>query len=197
MNGKASLLCLVLLVGCGSDEPAQGDGGPGEGDAAAPAQDEVGHAAAVDAIGGEDGGAIRAFLAKDSSMKKFFHGAHGFAIWPKVGKGGLIIGGGSGKGSVYEKGKLVGTSKLSFVSVGAQIGGQSFAQVIFFKDKAAIDNFKRGNFEFAAQVSAVAAESGAASASDYDSGVSIFTLAKKGLMAEAAVAGQKFTFDPK
>jgi lipid-binding SYLF domain-containing protein len=190
MHRKASLvLSLVLLVGCGSGEPAQEGGAPGEGDA--------GHAAAVDAIGGRDGDTIRAFLARDSSLKRFFHGAHGFAIWPNVGKGGFVIGGGGGKGSVYEQGKLIGASELSFVSVGAQIGGQSFAEVIFFQDKAAIDNFKRGNFEFGAQISAVAAASGAASAARYDSGVAVFTLPKKGLMAEASVGGQQFTFVPK
>jgi lipid-binding SYLF domain-containing protein len=200
MKGIASLLCLILFVGCGSEESAKVSGAPGEGDsgsATAAGDVDAGHAAAVDAIGGEDGAAIRAFLAKDSSMKKFFHGAHGFAIWPSVGKGGLVIGGGGGSGSVYERGKLIGTTKLSFVSVGAQIGGQSFAEVIFFKDKAAIDNFKRGNFEFGAQVSAVAATAGAANGTDYDSGVAVFTLPKKGLMAEASVSGQEFTFEPK
>jgi lipid-binding SYLF domain-containing protein len=195
MNEKAILLCLFLLVGCGSEEPAKEGGAPKEG--GTPKESDAGHAAAVDAIGGEDGETIRAFLAKDSSMKKLFHGARGFAIWPSVGKGGFVIGGGGGTGSVYEQGKLTGASKVSFVTVGAQIGGQSFAEVIFFKDKAAIDNFKRGNFEFGAQVSAIAATAGAGSAADYDSGVAIFTLPKGGLMAEASVGGQKFTFKPK
>ena len=102
MNAKTILLCLVLLVGCGSEEPAKEGGGPGEGEAdpaPAPAKAEAGHAAAVDAIGGEDGEAIRAFLAKDATMKRFFHGSYGFGIWPNVGKGGLVIGGGGGSGS--------------------------------------------------------------------------------------------------
>ena len=133
----------------------------------------------------------------DESLEKFFHGAHGFAIFPSVGKGGLIIGGGGGGGSVFEEGKAIGTSKMSFVSIGAQVGGQSLIEVIFFKDKAALDNFRRGNFEFGAQVSAVAVESGAALNSGYDKGVAVFTMAKSGLMAEASVSGQKFTFKAK
>lgn len=196
MAGKVSLmLCLGLLVGCGSEEPA-GDAGPAKD---APAAKKGGGelAAAVDAIGGKEGDTIRAFLARDPSMKKFFHAAHGFAIWPNVGKGGFVVGGGGGSGTVYEQGKPIGTSKMTFLSVGAQIGGQSFSEVIFFKDKAALDNFKRGNYEFSAQVSAVAATDGAATGTDYDSGVAIFTLPKKGLMAEASVAGQKFSFRPK
>ena len=186
MNRQAMLIVLMVFVGCGSEEAGQGGCASGEGGS--------GHAAAVDAIGGEDGDAMRAFLARDSSMKKFFHGAHGFAIWPNVGKGGFVIGGGGGGGSVYEKGERIGSSKLSFVSVGAQIGGQSFSEILFFKDKAALDNFKRGNFEFGAQVSAVAAKDGVATGTNYDSGVAVFTLPKKGLMAEASVSGQKFTF---
>ena len=190
MKETAILLMLVLLLGCGSEESAKGDGTPAEGGASD-------HAALVDAIGGEDGDTIRAFLAKDPSMKRFFHGSYGFAIWPSIGKGGLIVGGGGGSGSVYEQGERIGATKVKFVSVGAQIGGQSFSEVIFFKDKAALDNFKRGNFEFGAQVTAVAVDAGAANEAAYDSGVAIFMLPRKGLMAEASVSGQQFTFTPK
>jgi len=181
MLARASLGLLLFLfsfAGCGSDAAEE-------------------RAAKVDAIGGEAGAAMRAFLDKDPSMKKFFDDAYGFAIWPSIGEGGFVVGGGGGRGFVYEQGKLIGESKLSFVSVGAQIGGQTFAEVVFFRDKAALDAFKGGNFEFGAKVSAIAAESGVANKADYAAGVAVFTLPLKGLMAAASVSGQDFTFEPK
>jgi len=170
------------MLGCGSEQPAEKGG-------------EV--ATPTESIGGEAGEAIKAFLKRDPSLKTFFDDSHGFAIWPKVGKGGLIVGGGGGSGYVFEQGKQIGTSKMSFISIGAQIGGQSFSEVIFFKDEAALVDFKQGNFEFGAQVSAIAADEGVGSKSDYDKGVAVFTLPLGGLMAEASVSGQKFTYEAK
>lgn len=191
MTPKASLAIFVLLFGCGGEQPAQ----PGDVEetsvppATAPTPAEL--------IGGEAGEAVKALLKRDPSLKKFFDDAHGFAVWPTVGKGGMIVGGGGGSGFVYEGNRQIGTSKLRFLSIGAQIGGQSFSEVIFFRDKVALDSFKRGNFEFGAQVSAIAVTKGVANDADYDKGVAVFTMPKGGLMAEASVSGQKFTFKPK
>ena len=188
MKTTAALSILVLLLGCGSEQPAESGG-----DADTPAAEVESSSAS---IGGAAGEAVKALLKRDPSLKTFFDDAHGFAIWPSVGKGALIVGGGGGSGFVYEDNKLIGTSKMTFVSVGAQIGGQSFSEVIFFKDKAALDNFKRGNFEFGAQISAIAVDKGVANDANYDKGVAVFTMPKQGLMAEASVSGQKFTFKP-
>ena len=98
---------------------------------------------------------------------------------------------------VYERGKLIGTAKVKFLSVGAQVGGQSFIEVIFFENKRALDRFKSGNFEFGAQATAVAVTAGAAADADYEDGVAVFTMPKKGLMAEASISGQKFEFKSK
>lgn len=140
--------------------------------------------------------ARRAFLQKDAGLERFFDGAHGYVLFPNVGKGGLIFGGGGGRGYVFERGNLIGTAKLSFVSVGAQIGGQAFREVIFFENKDNLDHFKRGNFEIGSQLSAVAANTGASKNARYEKGVAIFTVAVAGLMAEASVSGQKFKFYP-
>ena len=129
-------------------------------------------------------------------MEVFFDKAYGFAIFPTVGKGGVGIGGAYGEGKVYSKGVLKGTSSLMQFTLGFQLGGQVYREIIFFEDKTAFDLFKYGNFEFGAQVSAVAATAGVSANTDYSNGVAIFTIAKSGLMFEASVGGQKFSFEP-
>ena len=191
MTSKAAPAILVLLLGCGAEQPAKSGGAAGA--SAPPAEVRT----TADPIGGKAGETVKALLRRDPSLKKFFDDAHGFAIWPTVGKGAMIIGVGGGTGFVYEGNLQIGTTKMSFVSIGAQLGGQAFSEVIFFRDKAALDNFKRGNFEFGAQISAIAVDKGVANDADYDKGVAVFTMPKGGLMAEVSVSGQKFTFKPK
>lgn len=140
---------------------------------------------------------ITRFMEQDPGLKTFFEKAYGYAVFPNVGKGAYIVGGAYGRGIVYEKGALIGYATVIEASIGAQIGGQGFSQIIFFKDKSTLDYFKKGNYEFSAQVSAVAANVGVAAKTDYDRGVAIFILPKGGLMAEASVGGQKFLFEPK
>jgi lipid-binding SYLF domain-containing protein len=147
----------------------------------------------------------------------FFGSSYGYAVFPTIGKGGLIVGGAHGNGHVYEKGKYIGNTSMTQVSVGFQAGGQAYSQIIFFEDKRALDEFTNGNFEFDAGVSAVAitaAASGSAGTSGASSGASggkkdattsghyykgmaIFTIVKGGAMYEASVAGQKFSYKPK
>lgn len=140
--------------------------------------------------------AIANFKNTDPSMQVFFDKAHGYAIFPTVGKGGIGIGGAYGKGEVYEKGRMIGTTSLTQVTIGLQLGGQAYSEIIFFKDKATLNDFTGGNFEFSAQASAVAATAGASADADYSNGVAVFTIAKGGLMYEASVGGQKFSFTP-
>jgi lipid-binding SYLF domain-containing protein len=140
---------------------------------------------------------IANFKKNDPGLQKFFDKAHAYAVFPNVGKGGLIIGGGYGEGYVFEDGKLIGSAKLTQVSIGAQIGGQGFSELIFFQDQKAFDRFKDGNMKFGAQLSAVAAKAGAAKNTTYADCVAVFAMAKAGLMAEATVGGQTFDFTPK
>jgi lipid-binding SYLF domain-containing protein len=138
---------------------------------------------------------IAEFTKADSGIAKFFQNAYGYVVFPTVGKGGIGIGGARGKGWVYERGKLVGKSTLTQVTVGLQLGGQSYSEVIFFKDTTALRDFQRGNFELGAQASAVAITAGASANLGYNGGVAIVTRAKGGLMYEASVGGQKFDYD--
>jgi lipid-binding SYLF domain-containing protein len=133
----------------------------------------------------------------DPGIQKFFDNAAGYAVFPSVGKGGLVIGGAYGKGLVIVNEQVDGYTSLSQATIGFQIGGQKYAQFIFFKDDTALNHFRRGNFEFGAQASAVAATAGASADANYDSGVAIFTHAGGGLMLEGTVGGQRFTYERK
>lgn len=134
---------------------------------------------------------------KDSGMADILANAYAYAVFPKVGKGGIGIGGAHGKGIVIRGDSTVATTSLSQVTVGFQLGGQVYSQFILFKDKTAFDNFARGNFELGAQASAVAITLGASADANYDGGVMVFTIAEGGLMYEATVGGQKFKYQAK
>ncbi len=132
---------------------------------------------------------------KDASIAKYFESAAGYAAFPSIGKGGLIIGGAFGRGEVFASGgTLVGYSDMTQASIGAQIGGQSFSEIIFFETKEALASFKTGTLAFSATASAVAVQSGAAAAAKYENGVVIFLTRPKGLMAELSIGGQQFNF---
>jgi len=132
----------------------------------------------------------------DPGIETFFETSAGYAVFPKVGKGGIGVGGAYGKGLVIAGDKAVGRTSLSQVTVGFQLGGQVYSQFIFFKDEAALESFERGNFEFGAQASAVAVTAGASADADYDKGVAVFTHVSGGLMYEATISGQKFKYEP-
>jgi lipid-binding SYLF domain-containing protein len=139
---------------------------------------------------------IEKFKAKDPGMAKIFADAVGYAVFPTVGKGGLGIGAARGKGWVYSGGGLIGRSTLTQVTVGLQFGGQAYSEIVFFQTRQALDNFKLGRLKLDAQASAVALTARASADLAWRNGVAIVTMAKGGLMYEASVGGQKFSFTP-
>jgi len=141
--------------------------------------------------------AIAAFKATDPELNIFFDKAHGYAVFPSVGKAGMGIGGAYGKGVVYEQGEEIGSTTLKHISMGFEFGGENYREIIFFQDKKTLDDFKQGNYELGAQASAVAIKKGASKNADFDKGVAVFTQTKGGLMFDASVGGQKFTFEPR
>lgn len=144
----------------------------------------------------------------------FFNHAHGYAVFPTVGKAGFVIGGAGGKGRVYAGGKHVGNSEMAQVSIGLQAGGQAYSMIVFFEDERAFKEFTSGSFEFGAEASAVAITAGAqaqastagssagasggkndaTSKGKYNKGMALFTVAKGGLMAGVSVGGASFTY---
>lgn len=146
----------------------------------------------------------------------YFDSAYGYAVWDTIAKGGLGIGAATGRGQVYRNGRVTGFSRIIDISFGFQAGGQAYSQIIFFQDEAAYNEFTSGSYEFDAQASAVAVTanaqasagteggqatagaggSGKASATGYQGGMQVFTMAKGGLMYEASISGQKYNFKP-
>jgi lipid-binding SYLF domain-containing protein len=132
----------------------------------------------------------------DSSLKKLVDESVGYVIFPSVGRGGFIIGGERGKGLVYQNGKVIGEAKVTEINIGAQVGGESFSELILFQTSEALRDFKASNWEMSAKLNAVAASEGAAKNAKFQQGVAVFTLSKGGLMVQATVGGQKFKFKP-
>ncbi len=145
---------------------------------------------------GEANNTIKEFKEKDSGMSEFFSSAFGYAVFPGIGKGGLGVGGAAGKGTLFKSGVAVADAKISQLTIGFQAGGQKYAEVIFFEDAETYKDFVSGNFEFAAQVSAVALTSGASADAAYKDGLLVVTMTIGGLMYEASVGGQKFKVTP-
>jgi len=140
--------------------------------------------------------AIADFKKADPAMEKFFTTAYGYVIFPNVTTGAVVVGGAHGEGEVFQNGKLTGYADVSKANVGAQIGGQSYQQIVFFQNEGSYAAFTNGTYELDAKASAVAASEGASSSADYQKGVLVFTRSISGLMVQAAVGGQKFRFRP-
>jgi len=130
----------------------------------------------------------------DPSLESVLGDSAGYAVFPTIGKGGFIIGGGYGRGTLYEDGKITGYTDMTQAAIGALIGGQTFTEMIVFKSPDALSKFKQGDFSFGAHASAIALNKGAAAGTEFKDGVAIFTRPNQGLMADASLNGQKFRY---
>ena len=140
--------------------------------------------------------ALTALEKADPGLTRFLDGSAGYAVFATVGKGAVGVGGAHGTGVVFEQGRAVGEASLNQLTVGLQLGGQSYTEIIFFESARSLAEFKKGEFTMAAQVSAVVAATGASANAKYVQGVSVFTLTKGGVMVEASVGGQRFNYLP-
>jgi len=141
--------------------------------------------------------ALSNMLDKSPKLKSFKEKAYGYAVFPKVTKAGLGIGGAAGNGIVYQNNEAIGSSKLKQASIGLQAGGQQYSEVIFFENKKAFDHFINDNLKFDSQASAVAITVGASVDVAYKNAVAVFTHTLGGLMYEASIGGQHFKFKEK
>jgi len=170
------IVVAALLVGC----------------ATAPAS-----RAEQDTLLAEASSTMQQMRAQDPSLAELVRRGYGYAVFPKVTKGGLIVGGAHGQGVVYEQGRHIGYSDLSQASVGLQVGAQTFSELLVFEDKAALDRFKAGSLNFGADASAVVLESGVATNATFVDGVAVVVSPIGGAMLEASIGGQKFSYQAK
>lgn len=140
--------------------------------------------------------ALNKMLTETPKLETFKSKAYGYAVFPRITKAGVGIGGAAGSGIVYKNNEAIGSSKLKQASIGLQLGGQQYSEVIFFENKKAFEHFINGNLKFDAQASAVAITEGASVDVAYKEGVAVFTQTKGGLMYEASLGGQHFTYKP-
>jgi lipid-binding SYLF domain-containing protein len=137
------------------------------------------------------------FTKTDPELKKFVENAAGYVVFPSIVKGAIAVGGAHGDGVLFQHdGTPIAHATVSQVTIGLQVGGQSYSEIIFFENPKALSDFKAGNFTLAAQVSAVALAAGAARTARYTNGIAVFTATNTGLMFEASVGGQKFNVKP-
>ena len=149
-------------------------------------------------LSAETNEAIAIMKAKDPSIQRFFDKSYGYAVLPKVFKGAFIAGGAYGRGEVYEKGKMVGYCNMSQASLGFSFGGEFFREIVFFRDKEDLDEFRiEEEYTFSAQVTGVALSAGVAAKADYKAGMAVFIMTDTGLMVDASLGGQKFNYEPK
>ena len=134
--------------------------------------------------------------AQDPTLQAFLDKAYGYAIFPDIGKGAVGVGGAYGRGELFERGEKIGYCDLSQATIGFQLGGQVYTEIIAFESKAVLENFKNGSLRFAGQATAVALKAGAGSNAQYIDGVRVLTVSEEGLMFEAAIGGQTFSFQP-
>jgi lipid-binding SYLF domain-containing protein len=139
---------------------------------------------------------VALFKIRDPGIQAFFDRSYGYAVLPRITKGALVVGGAHGKGEVFAGGAKVGYCSMTQASIGFSFGGEFFREIIFFRDKADLDRFRMGDFTFSGQATAVALTAGAAAKSDYEHGMAVFVMPDSGLMVDASIAGQKFSYDP-
>jgi lipid-binding SYLF domain-containing protein len=140
---------------------------------------------------------LESMRGRDPGLPGLLDTAYGYAVFPDVGKGGAVVGAAYGHGVLFERGQLSGYVELNQGSIGAQLGGETFAELVVFHDRDAVDRLKTGTFEFGANASAIALTTGAAVRATFTDGVAVFTEPKGGLMAELTVSGQKLNYQPR
>ena len=130
----------------------------------------------------------------DPGLEALAKKSEGYAFFPEITKGGLGVGGAYGRGVVFQQNQPIGYAAVTQGSVGLQAGGQTYSELIVFENSAAMERFKKNQFEFGAHASAILAKTGAAANARFVDGVAVFVRPVAGAMAEAAIAGQRVTY---
>lgn len=140
-------------------------------------------------------GALQHMQAKDPSLVQDLQKAHGYVVYPDVGKATVVLGGSYGVGEVFEHGHVIGYSGIVQLTIGLQLGGQTCHELVIFDTREGLERFKKNRWAFAADASAVFVTAGAAGSAG-PSGMRIVVHSEGGMMASAAIGAQKFVFKP-
>lgn len=140
---------------------------------------------------------VEHFVDRDPTLRQLLAEAPGYVVFPSIAAGGFVVGGQTGVGVVYEDGRPIGYAEMREANIGAQIGGQSYAQLVVFETRDALDRLKSGNFDLSAGVTATAIQSGAAASTRFEGGTAVFIDDESGLMAGAVVGGEQIEFRAK
>ena len=178
------MLNVLALVGCAAAMSACGDTA------------KVGDADDKALLQQRAQASLQDFYNKEPAIRDKAMAAHAYAIFPRIVTAAVGVGGAGGDGVVYKQGQIIGYADMNQASIGAQLGGQKYAELILFQSETPLINFQNGTWAVDAKASAVAAGAGAAATADYSNGVMVFTLPEGGLMAQAAIGGQKFRYKP-
>ena len=139
---------------------------------------------------------LNKMITADSGLRTITDKSYAYAIFPEVGAAALGVGGACGMGVVYQNGKEIGVVVLNQGSIGLQLGGDTYSELIVFDTPEAFDSFRNGKLEFGADASATIIKAGSAASAPFNHATRIFAMPKGGLMAGISVSGQKFTFTP-
>jgi lipid-binding SYLF domain-containing protein len=140
---------------------------------------------------------LAAMTARDPGLASMLESAYGYVVFPEVAKGGAIAGAAQGRGVMYERGQPTGYVVLRQGSVGAQLGGQTYSQLLVLRDRFTADRIRADSFSLGANASAVALNAGAAASAEFVDGVAVFVMPRGGMMAELSVSGQQLRFEPR
>ena len=140
--------------------------------------------------------AIARFHEKKPQMQPYFDEAYGYAILPGVTRIGIGFGGAYGKGVVVEGDELIGHTSFAQFTSGIQMGAKYFSMIVFFKDEAALNDYKLSQMQFMGQIGVDLATVGASGTPSFSDGVAIFAMTRFGLMGEFTISGARFKFKP-
>jgi hypothetical protein len=144
----------------------------------------------------EAGITLKRLESKDPGLKQLLKKAYGYVVFPSVGKAAAVLGGAYGHGVVFEQGKRIGFATISQMTVGVQLGGDTFSELLIFNSRQAMSRFKRGKLAWAANASAVLVRAGAGGTADHEKDVTALAYSRGGMMLELGIGGQKFKFRP-
>lgn len=150
-----------------------------------------------EALRNEANATLQSMTARDAGLAAMLDQSAGYVVFPEIGKGGALVGGAFGRGVVYQGGRPVGFASLNQASIGAQLGGQTFSEIIVFENLEALNALKDGKYNVSADASAIVLTTGAARKTQFQDGVAIFVVPRGGLMVDLSVGGQRLKYEPR